>query len=94
MHQIEQEVRQFVIENLVFGSEGDSLCAEDSFLENGLIDSMGILNLVSFVEGKYGLRVEDEELIPENWDSIRRIAMLIEAKVKSMAATEAPAIAH
>lgn len=77
MQQIEQEVRQFVIENFVFGEDGSHFSNDDSFFEQGLIDSMGILTLVDFVKDKYCIPVDDEELIPDNWDSVCRIANFV-----------------
>ena len=62
-------IRQFIIENFLF-EEDENLKEDTSFLEAGIIDSTGILELVSFIEENYGITVEDEELIPENLDSI------------------------
>lgn len=80
MQAIEQDVRQFVIETFQFGVDDGRLADDDSFLEKGLIDSMGILTLISHVEERYGIRVDDTELIPDNWDSIARISSYISAK--------------
>lgn len=80
MQSIEQDVRQFVIETFSFGVDDGQLSDTDSFIEKGLIDSMGILTLISHVEEKYGVKVEDNELVPDNWDSVARIAAFIEGK--------------
>ena len=80
MQAIEQDVRQFVIETFQFGVDDGRLADDDSFLEKGLIDSMGILTLISHVEERYGIRVDDTELIPDNWDSIARISSYISGK--------------
>lgn len=79
---IEEELRIFVIDNFLFGQAGD-FSNNDSFLENGLIDSMGILTLTEFVKEKYAIVIEDEELVPENWDSVHRIAQFVESKLRS-----------
>ena len=81
MQQIEQEVRQFVIENFVFESDNRSFSNDDSFFDTGLLDSMGVLTLVEFVKEKYGISVEDDELLPENWDSVNRIATFVQARL-------------
>lgn len=81
MQQIEQEVRQFVIENFVFESDGSSFSNDDSFFDTGLLDSLGVLTLVEFVKQKYGVCVEDDELLPENWDSVNRIATFVETRL-------------
>lgn len=56
---------------------------DDSFLEKGLIDSTGVLELVSFIEETFDIRVEDEELIPENLDSLNRLTTYVELKLKN-----------
>lgn len=80
MQSIETAIRQFVIENFLFGREEASLTADASFLENGFIDSTGVLELVSFLEKTYFIKVNDEEIVPENLDSISRLARFIERK--------------
>jgi acyl carrier protein len=80
MEQIGQRVRQFIIDNFVFG-DASHLADDDSFLDNGLIDSMGILTLVVFVEETYDIAVQDEEIVPGNWDSVNRIANFIGSKL-------------
>lgn len=62
---IEGEPRNFVVDHFLVGPGDESFSNTDSFLEKGLIDSMGILTLVEFVRDKYSIAVEDEELIPE-----------------------------
>lgn len=71
---IGHNIRLFVVENLLFGQGEAQFSNEDSFLEKGLIDSVGILTLVEFVRESYAISIEDEELVPENWDSVHRIA--------------------
>jgi len=72
-------IRKFVIENYLFGEEG-KLGDEDSFMETGIIDSTGILELVRFLESTYGIKVGDEELIPDNLDSVNKIVSFIHTK--------------
>ena len=67
------DIRQFVIANFLFG-EGDSLRDDDSFLETGLIDSTGVLELVGFLGKQFSVTVEDHELVPENLDSVAQVA--------------------
>ena len=73
---IRDVIRKFVNQNFILG-EGDSLGDDDSLMENGVIDSTGVLELVAFIEAEYGFRFEDEELVPENLDSIRNIVEFI-----------------
>jgi|ERR1041385_948035 acyl carrier protein len=81
MSSIAQEVRQFIVENFLFGRE-QKLSDEDSFLERGIIDSTGVLELVSFLETRYGLKVEDDELLPENLDSVRSVTAFVAGKLQ------------
>ena len=72
-------VRNFIIENFLF-EEDENLKAETSFLENGILDSTGILELITFLEEKYEIKVEDAELIPQNLDSIANVAEYVQKK--------------
>ena len=75
------EVRKFVVENFMFGQENQEFSDAASMLENGLIDSTGVLELVAFVEEKYGIAVADEELVPTNFDSVDNLAEYIRKKM-------------
>ena len=72
-------LRAFIRENFLFGQE-TPLSDDDSFLELGIIDSTGVLELVAFLEHQYRIRIADEELVPENLDSINRLLRFLEAK--------------
>ena len=74
------EIRAFVVENFLFGSD-ENLEDNTSFLDEGIIDSTGILELVSFLEEEFAIIVEDEELIPENLDSINNVSAYLERKI-------------
>ena len=80
-------IRHFVVENYLFG-DGDSLMEDTSFMEEGIIDSTGILELVFFIEETFGFSVEDDELIPENMDSLQNIARYIDRKLNPSTAKE------
>lgn len=82
MPMIEADVRKFVTDNFLFGRKGAQLDADDSFLEQGLIDSTGVLELVSFIEDRFQVKVDDDELVPDNLDSINRLIQFIEAKLE------------
>ena len=82
MPAIEPDVREFVTDNFLFGRTNVSLDGDDSLLEEGLIDSTGVLELVTFIEARFDVTVEDEELVPDNLDSINRLITFIEAKVE------------
>jgi len=77
---IERDIRQFVIANFLFGEDNGSLKADESFLETGIIDSTGVLELVAFLESTYGFRVRDNELTPDNLDSLDKVAAFVRQK--------------
>ncbi len=82
---IEQQMRGFITDNFLYGQQ-HQLKPEDSFLENGLIDSTGMLELISYIEQQYGIRVEDDELVPENLDSLARLVAFVQYKLDGHAA--------
>jgi acyl carrier protein len=73
-------VREFVVENFLFGDD-ERLKEETSFIGSGIVDSTGIMELVAFLEERFEVRVEDEEVIPENLDSLVRVAAFLERKL-------------
>ena len=76
-----QDIRAFIIENFLFGQCTEEFSDQDSFLEKGIIDSTGVLELVSFLEEKYGIKVEDEDLLPDILDSVDRVVAFIDRKL-------------
>lgn len=82
MSQTTEEVKTFILDNFMFGQDADELDLEDSLMEKGIIDSTGVLELVGFLERTFDIEVEDEELIPDNLDSIGNITRYVERKTK------------
>ncbi len=82
------EIRDFVVKNFLFG-DGASLKDDTSFLEEGIIDSTGILELIMFLEETYGIEIKDSELVPDNMDSLQNIARFVQRKTGERAAAEA-----
>ena len=76
-----QEIREFVISNFLFGDES-ALQDDTPFLSAGIVDSTGMLEIVMFIEEQLGVMVKDEEMVPENLDSVSRIAAFVESKRK------------
>jgi acyl carrier protein len=77
---MKEKIRDFITKNFLFDSSDSGLADSDSFLGKGIIDSTGMLELVAFLEESFGVRVEDEELVPENLDSVDRLADFITRK--------------
>ncbi len=80
MTSIETDVRQYIVDKLLFGRTDTVVNGDTSFLESGLIDSTGVLELVAFLEEKFHVKVEDEDLIPANLDSINALIRFVESK--------------
>jgi acyl carrier protein len=74
-------ISKFILDNFLKVDTGKTLLDDTSFLDEGIIDSVGVLELVAFLEETFGFRVEDEELIPENLDSLVKITAYVEAKL-------------
>jgi acyl carrier protein len=77
---IEREIHSFVLTNFLFGQSVD-LLPDDSLLGRGLIDSTGVLELVDFLEERYGIKMEDEEVITNNLDSVGKVTAYVARKL-------------
>jgi len=84
MQSITQSVQDFVNDNFLFGQGIESLGESTSFLDEGIIDSTGVLELVMFLEDSFLISVEDEELVPDNLDSIDRLVSFVERKLEEL----------
>jgi acyl carrier protein len=82
-HDISGAVRRFIGENFMFREEVESLPEDTSFLDAGIIDSTGVLELVCFLENTFGIEVADDEMLPQNLDSVRAIATYVKRKVEA-----------
>ena len=71
---LESEIRRFITENMLFGADGFNYDDNDSLLEAGIVDSIGVMELVTFVDKTYKITVPPEDISPENFDSISRLA--------------------
>jgi acyl carrier protein len=67
------EIRQYIIDVFGFGDESVLDSDDDSLLERGVLDSTDILELIVFLENRFLIKVEDEEVVPENFDSVNRL---------------------
>jgi acyl carrier protein len=80
MLDVKAQVRQFILDNFVMGSDGPSFTDSDSFMDRHLIDSTGFLELVSYLEETYGFTVEDDEMTPDHLDSLDNIDAYVRRK--------------
>lgn len=77
---VKQAIRAYLVDTFLFGEGGDDLADDASLLEAGIIDSTGVLEVVAMLEGQYGIGVDDEELVPENFDSVERLVAFVQKK--------------
>jgi acyl carrier protein len=78
---IKQQIVEFITTNFLFDESSNVLGEADSLLETGVIDSTGVLELVAFIEETYGVKIDDEEIVPENLDSIENITLFVTQKL-------------
>ncbi len=82
----EGAIRKYISENFLPSSGLETFGDDDSFMELGIIDSTGVLELLEFLEGEFGIKIEDEEVIPNNLDSLNRLCAFIRRKIESAGA--------
>lgn len=77
---IEDQIKDYIAKNLLFSDNGFPYDDNVSFLDEGIVDSVGVMELVSFVEDNFGVQVEDLDITPENFDSVNKITAYIRRK--------------
>ncbi|GAA2864478.1 acyl carrier protein [Aminobacter niigataensis] len=86
--QIKDTVKAFIIENFLFGDTSYALDDDVSLIESGVVDSTGVLELVTFIEDQFGLEMADSDIVPANLDSLACIAAFIETKTAKVQPAE------
>jgi acyl carrier protein len=76
-------LRQFIIDTFLVGDEKEILADSDSFMQKGYIDSTGILELTQHVETTYNIKIEDDEMVPDNLDSVDKLVVFVLRKTGS-----------
>jgi acyl carrier protein len=77
---LRDRIRAYIVENFLFGDEAPLESDEQSLLDSGIIDSVGVMELVAYLEADHGLQIEDEELVPENLDSVANLVSFVQRK--------------
>jgi len=83
MQDIKKTVRSYILENFLMGDAGEQLTDDRSFLDHHIIDSTGFIELVTFLEATYRIRIGDDEMIPENLDSLENVARFVAGKTQA-----------
>ena len=79
--EIEETVRRFIISELMLGERDEHLEDTFSLIENGVLDSLGIMRLIQFIEEKFSISIEDEDILPENFENIESISQFIKRSI-------------
>jgi acyl carrier protein len=77
---VSQALEEFIIRDLMVADGDVSLSADASLIESGIVDSLGILRLVAFIEENFSVVVDDIDVVPENFDTINAMNSLVERK--------------
>jgi acyl carrier protein len=77
---MKKTIRQYIFENLLFTEDESVLQDDDSFIDGGIIDSTGVMEIILFIEETYGIRVNDNEMLPVNLDSVDNLATFVQRK--------------
>ena len=80
MNDLEQQIRTYIAQNILFSGNSYPYADEVSFLDQGIVDSMNVLELVTFIEDRYGVQVDDRDIVPDNFDSVSRLAAYVRRK--------------
>ncbi|MCX8068734.1 MAG: acyl carrier protein [Anaerolineae bacterium] len=89
---IKAQIRRYILENFLFTDDETRLRDDASFLEEGIVDSTGVLELVMFVEETFGIEVPDEDILPENFDSVERLTQYVETKIRECVLVRSEAV--
>jgi acyl carrier protein len=81
MQNVEELVRQYIAQNILFSNNGYPYADDASFLDEGIIDSMNVLELVAFVEEKFGITVQDQDIVPDHFDSVSKLAAYVRRRM-------------
>jgi acyl carrier protein len=81
MQDIKKTVRDYILDNFLMGDSGSALRDDQSFLDNGIIDSTGFVELITFLESHYNVQVRDNEMTPENLDSLDNVEQFMTRKL-------------
>ena len=81
-NEIKSVLKKFIVKNYLLGAEDAILGDDDSFLGEGIIDSIGVIELVRFIEARYGIKTKPAEIVPDNFDTLNDLVRYINKKLK------------
>lgn len=80
---IDEQLRKFLAENFILDNEGADIDSNESLTQAGVLDSMGVLELIMFIEERFGVAIPDEDTLPENLDSVSRIVTYVSKRLSA-----------
>jgi len=83
---VQERIREYIIENILFG-DGEQLSVDTSLQESGVLDSTGVLEIITFVEEEFGIQIEDDEVVPENFETLNKMSEYVQIKLSTNAVT-------
>ena len=83
--EVQNQIRDYIVENILFGDE-QRLEADTSFQAGGILDSTGFLEIITFVEERFGIKIEDSEVVPENFSTLRKLSDFVRVKLQEKSA--------
>jgi acyl carrier protein len=78
--EVEPPIREFIAKNLLYSTEGFAYTDDASLIQEGIIDSLGVVELVEFVQSQFGIKVDQQEVVPANFDSVVKLAAFVRQK--------------
>jgi len=84
--EVQNEIRNYIVESILFG-EGQQLEPDTLFQEGGVLDSMGFLEIITFAEETFDIKIADSEVIPENFETLRKMSVFVQNKLRAKALT-------
>lgn len=78
--EVETQIRKFIVDTFLFGQEDETLGREDSLLGRGILDSTGVLEIVAFLDERWGVKADDSELTPANFDTLAALTSYVQRK--------------
>jgi acyl carrier protein len=80
--QIEKDIKDFIAKQFLFSEDGFPYSDDTSFLQEGIIDSLGVMELVTFVQDTYKITIDPTEVTPEHFDSVEKLSAFVKSKAK------------
>ena len=79
---LRDKIRDFILQNYLFTTNASALGLDDSLLERGVVDSSGMMEIIFFIEEQLGVAMREHEMVPDNLDSVNKIARFVQGRLQ------------